>query len=147
MSSSPRSIRFDEGVTARLASFAARHPGRSSSSIAARLVDEGLRMEEHPGILFREGPSGRRATLVGGPDVWQIIAALQSARAAEPELDESALLALVSDNTGVAPQLIRTALDYWAAYPQEVEALIEHNARVAREQEEADRRRRGLLTA
>lgn len=142
----PRSIRFDQSVTERLASFVARHPGRSSSSVAARLVDEGLRMEEHPGILFRDGPTGRRARLVAGPDVWQVIAALRSARAAEPGLDEAALLQLVADNAGVALRLVRTAIDYWASYPDEVDAMVEHAARVAAEQEQAHRRQQDLLT-
>ncbi|MBC7373129.1 MAG: hypothetical protein H7323_03980 [Frankiales bacterium] len=144
---SPRSIRFDNGVTERLASYVARHPGRSSSSVAAQLVDEGLRAEEHPGVIFRDGPIGRRATIVGGPDVWQVIQALRSARTSEPELDEHAVLDLVADNTGVAPRLVRTAVDYWAAYPLEIEALIEHADRVAAEHERASERRRGLLGA
>ena len=71
--STPRSIRFDPAVENRLVSYAARHPGVSISSVAVRLVDEGLRMHEHPGVMFREGPSGRRACLVGGPDVWEVI--------------------------------------------------------------------------
>jgi len=43
----------------------------------ARLVDEGMRMEDHPGIGFRDGPTGRRAGLASGPDVWEVIVALQ----------------------------------------------------------------------
>lgn len=27
-------------------------------------------MDEHPGIVFRSGPAGRRAGLAGGPDIW-----------------------------------------------------------------------------
>ena len=42
----------------------------SISSIGERQIDEGLRMEAHPGIVFRNGPSGRRAGLAAGPDVW-----------------------------------------------------------------------------
>jgi hypothetical protein len=43
----------------------------------ARLVDEGVRMEEHLGIVFRDGPTGRRAGLAGGPDVWEVIVVLR----------------------------------------------------------------------
>ena len=128
--SSPRSIRFDAGVETRLASYVARHPGLSSSSVAARLVDEGLRMDEHPGVAFREGPIGRRATLVGGPDVWEVIRAVRSARAAEPDLAEGELLALVADNGGLSLRLIRTTVAYWANYPSEIEALLKHANRV-----------------
>ncbi len=31
-------------------------------------------MAEHPGVVFRDGPTGRRAGLAAGPDVWEIIA-------------------------------------------------------------------------
>lgn len=128
----PRSIRFEPGVTERLASYVARHPGLSSSSVAARLVDEGLRMEEHPGIVFRDGPSGRRAALAAGPDVWEVVRAVRSARASEPGLTERELLELLHDSAGLPDRATRTALDYWAAYPHEVEALVAH-AEIAEE--------------
>lgn len=113
-------------MTQRLSSYVARHPGLSASAVAARLVDEGLRMDEHPGIVFRDGAVGRRAGLVAGPDVWEVVRAVRSGRAAEPTLDESALLAMVEESTGVPVSVTRTAVDYWAAYPDEVEALIAH---------------------
>lgn len=126
-------------------SYAARHPGLSSSSVAARLVDEGLRMDEHPGVLFREGPMGRRACLVGGPDVWEVIRAVRSARSAEAGLDEAAILELVSENSGVALRLVRAAVDYWAAYPDEVDVLVEHMDGAETQRLLAWERTRGLL--
>lgn len=129
----PTSIRFDETVLERLASYAARHPGWSRSSIAARYVEEGLRMDEHPGVIFRDGPMGRRATLIAGPDIWQVVQAVVSARAAEPKLKAAELLELIEDNTGVHPSLVRIALDYWSAHGDEVDALIAHNERVETE--------------
>ncbi len=68
-------VRFDTAVADRLSSFAAANPGMSLSSAANRLVDEALRMGEHPGIMFRPGPTGRRAGLTAGPDVWEIVRA------------------------------------------------------------------------
>ena len=141
----PRSIRFDPAVEGRLVTYAALHPGASTSSVAARLVDEGLRMGEHPGVMFRDGPTGRRAVLVGGPDVWEVIRAVRSARSSEPALDEAAILGLVSENSGVVPRLVRAAVGYWAAYPHEVDALVEHANRVDAEQLLAWERTRGLL--
>ena len=129
----PTSVRFDEPVTKRLASYVARHPGATRSAVAARYVDEGLRMDEHPGILFRDGPSGRRATVVGGPDVWEVVRVVRSARLHEPELSEPELVAMLEDSTGVPERMIRTALGYWSAYPEEVEALVEHADRSERE--------------
>lgn len=64
----------------------------SQSSATNRLVDEALRMWQHTMVVFRDGASGRRARLVGGPDVWGVIRAVRSARAAEPEMDADAIL-------------------------------------------------------
>ena len=117
-------VRFDPPVADRLASFVAATPGMSLSSAANRLVDEALRVTEHPGVIFRPGPTGRRAALAGGPDIWEVIRAIRSAHAAEPGLDSDDLLTMVSDNTGIALRLLSTAVRYWAAYPDEVDAEI-----------------------
>ena len=92
--------------------------------MANRFVDEALRMDEHPGVIFRDGPTGRRAVLIGGPDVREVIRAVRSARAGEPELDATALVALVEANTGVPARLIDTAVRYWASYPDEIDAWV-----------------------
>lgn len=117
-------VRFDPPVADRLVSFVTANPGMSMSSAANRLVDEALRATEHPGVVFRTGPTGRRAALAGGPDVWEVIRAIRSAHASEPDLDSDDLLTLVSDNTGVTIRLLNTAVRYWAGYPDEVEAEI-----------------------
>src|ERR1039457_4808289 len=98
---SPTPGRFGTEVAARLASFTSSHPGLSLSAAANLLVDEGLRLTEHPGIAFRDGPTGRRAALAAGPDVWEVVRAVRSARLAEPELDEDDVLSLVVEDTGV----------------------------------------------
>lgn len=102
-------------------------------------------MDEHPGVAFREGPIGRRATLVGGPDVWEVIRSVRSARTAEPDLADSELLEMIADNSGLPPRLVRTAMAYWADYPDEVEALLEHTARVEAQAAAAHERTRTLL--
>ena len=124
-SGSPRSIRFDERVSDRLTAYVTSHPGWSGSSAANRFVDEALRMEDHPGVIFRDGPTGRRAVLIGGPDVREVIRAVKSARAAEPDLDSDEIVALVSTNTGVPGRLAETAIRYWAAFPDEIDSWIE----------------------
>lgn len=141
----PRSIRFDEGVVSRLASYVGRRPGLTASSVAARLVDEGLRMDEHPGVIFRDGPLGRRACLIGGPDVWEVIRAVRQAHLAEPELADAALLALVADNSGVPERLLRVAVGYWAAYPEETDAVVARAERAETEALRAAERTDGLL--
>jgi hypothetical protein len=117
----------------------------SLSSAANRLVDEALRMSEHPGIVFRPGPTGRRAGLVAGPDVWEVVRTVKSARAHEPDLTEDDLLTLVADNTGVPVRLIRDAVRYWASYPSDIDAEIAAAEAAEEAAEEAWRRERDLL--
>ena len=66
------SFRANPELRRRLDS-AASSLGESRSSLIIRLVDEGLKMEVHPGIVFRNGPLGRRPGLPGGPDVWEVM--------------------------------------------------------------------------
>lgn len=138
-------VRFDADVGERLSSYVGARPGWSMSSAANRLVDEGLRMTEHPGVVFRDGPTGRRAGLVAGPDVWEVVRAVRSARTAEPDLEEEPLLALVADNAGLPFRLIRTAVRYWAAYPGEIDAEIDTAAAAELTVEQVWARERDLL--
>ena len=102
-------------------------------------------MTEHPGVIFRSGPTGRRAALAGGPDVWEVIRAIKSAHAAEPGLNSDDLVSLVSDNTGIALRLVTTAVRYWAAYPSEVDAEIAAAEAAEEAAEQAWLRERQLL--
>jgi len=138
-------VRFDPEVAERLAAFVAANPGMSLSSAANRLVDEALRVAEHPGVIFRAGPTGRRAALAGGPDIWEVIRAVKSAHAAEPGLDSDELMSLVSGNTGIALWLLTTAIRYWAAYPAEVDAEIAAADAAEETAEHAALRERQLL--
>jgi len=138
-------VRFDTAVAERLTSFAAANPGMSLSSAANRLVDEALRMSEHPGIAFRAGPTGRRAALAGGPDVWEAVRAIKSARAADPDVSEDDLLAIVAANTGVAVRLLRIAIRYWASHPGEIDTEIAAAQAAEDAAEDAWRRERDLL--
>jgi hypothetical protein len=132
-------------VAERLAAFVSINHGLSMSAAANMLVDEGLRMMEHPGVIFRPGPTGRRAGLAAGPDVWEIMRAVRSARAAEPDLGEHELLAMIADNTGVPVRLIRVATGYWAAYPDEIDAEVAAADAAEENAERAWRREQELL--
>jgi len=141
----PTPVRFDMAVADRLAVFVSINHGLSLSAAANMLVDEGLRMHEHPGVLFRTGPTGRRAGLAMGPDIWEVIRAVKGSRAAEHELVEHELLALVAENTGVPVRMIRLAIGYWAAYPEEIDAEIAAADAAEDSAEQAWRRERELL--
>jgi hypothetical protein len=129
-------------VAERLSAFAVANPGMSMSSAANLLVDEALRMNEHPGLVFQAGPTGRRA---GGPDVWEVVRAVKSARAAEPGLAEQELLALVAGETGIPVRLIRAAVRYWASYTEEIDAQVAAAEAAEQSAEDAWRRERRLL--
>lgn len=120
----PRSIRFDAQTLTGIATFVARNPGFTGSSAAALLVEEGLRMDSHPGILFRPGPRGRRAVIAGGPDVWEVVRAIRATRTSEPSLETQEVLALVSETSGLAPAQIHIAVQYYGDYPVEIDAQI-----------------------
>ena len=102
-------------------------------------------MAEHPGVIFRSGPTGRRAALAAGPDVWEVIRAIRSAHAAEPGLNSDELVNLVSNNTGMALRLVNTAVRYWAAYPGEVDSEIAAAEAAEEAAEQAWLRERQLL--
>jgi len=122
---SPASVRFESAVLERLTAFVKAHRELSLSSASNRLVDEALRMHEHPLITFKDGPAGRRARLVGGPDVWEVIGAVRSVRDAEPELAGDEVLAVVAETAGVPMPFLRAALAYWGDFPEEVDAFLD----------------------
>jgi len=121
---SPSSVRFEPRVLERLTAFVAAHREMTLSSATSRLVDEALRSREHPLVTFKDGPAGRRARLVGGPDVWEVVGAVRSVRAAEPALAGDEVLAVVAETSGVPAPFLRAALAYWGDYPEEVDDFL-----------------------
>jgi hypothetical protein len=98
-------------------------------------VDESLRAYEHPGIVFRPGPTGRRAALPGGPDVWEVASAFNAVRVDQPDLDGDALVTEVASVTGLSRDQVGVAVRYYAAYPDEIDERIASNAEVAAREE------------
>jgi hypothetical protein len=123
-------------VLSRLDRYVREHPGSSSSSVANMFIDEALRSHEHPGVVFRSGPTGRRAALAGGPDLWEVISALNAIRAEDPEIERPALLEELSRVTGLSSSMVSVALRYYAAYPAEIDERITLNAEVADREEQ-----------
>ncbi len=73
----PVSTRYPTDTLKRL-DRRARAEGHSRSTLIQRYVAEGIEMDEHPGVVFRSGPAGRRPGLLGGPDVWEVVAVHRS---------------------------------------------------------------------
>lgn len=112
------SVRLDDALAERLR-LRARAAGETLSDRLRRYAEEGTRREEHPLITFRDGPTGRRAKLLGGPDVWEVAMWLEDL-STEPD----PLVALIEEATLTRSQ-IDAALRYRGAYPDEIAARIE----------------------
>jgi len=135
------SIRFGaNNVHERLKAAAARRR-TSSSALAERLIDEGLRMEAHPMVLFRDGPSGRRPALAGGPDVTEVVSAIVGGDVAVHVRSRRA-----AELLGLTTAQVDAALAYYAEFTEDIDAERRENSDVAEREEMLWRRRRELLS-
>jgi hypothetical protein len=139
MSRSTTSIRLDDALRKRLATLASAD-GTTVTELIERFVREGLDAAAHPGIVFKPGPSGRRAALAGGPDVWEIVGGLRDTHGAEAER-----IAALAVQFGIHERQVLIALDYAAAHRKEIEARIKANERALAEAEQAAVERGRLL--
>jgi hypothetical protein len=94
-------------------------------------------MESHPGIVFRDGPAGRRPGLAGGPDVWEVARVLR-----EFDMDGDGTLQQVAKLTGLVPEQVRIALRYYADHRDEIDEWIRHVDAEAHQAEATWRRTR-----
>ena len=116
----PLHVRLPDGTAEKIRALASAEQ-RSPAEMVRLLAEEALRLREFPEITFTDGPTGRRATLINGPDVWEVIEPYalagrdwQALRDSFPELDEGTL---------------RSAVRYYEAYPDEIDARIALNQR------------------
>ena len=136
--SRPTSLRLPDEVRTRL-DDESRRIASAPSSLAVVLIDEGLKMRRFAGIVFRDGPTGRRAGLASGPDVWEIVRDLKRHGA------DGDPISAVAEETGLTPKLIDLAADYYATFPAEIDDRIAADVRAAEELRAlADRRQRML---
>ena len=113
-------------INDELADRVAQHTGwgfANDSEVYRQIIEEWTRIQEHPGIRFVDGPAGRRAALVNGPDVWE---AIGIAKAFDFDRDRiaEAYAWLVGDR-------LDAAVLYYEAFGQEIEAALERNERAA----------------
>jgi hypothetical protein len=111
-------LRLAAGMRERLTERA-RRASLPERTLAQRYLEEGLRHDAHPLIHFLDGPSGRRASLVGcGLDAWEVIATL---RDNHQSTDQTAAY------LDVSPGLIEAAVSYYGIYPDEIDQEITLN--------------------
>jgi uncharacterized protein (DUF433 family) len=93
--------------------------GTTRTRLAERLLEEGLRLVEHPGIAFRDGPAGRRAGLAGsGLDVWEVIETIRG---------NGGRLEAAAEYHAIPLSRVEAAARYYAAFPEEIDAWIAEN--------------------
>lgn len=111
-------LRLAPGTRERLATRA-RRAGLPERALAQRYVEEGLRHDAHPLIQFLDGPSGRRASLIGsGLDVWEVIATVR---------DNGGSIEDAAAYLEIPIGLAQAAVAYYGEYQDEIDAEIELN--------------------
>jgi len=136
----PLSVRFREGRVLEQLRAEAVARGLSSSALAERLIDEGLRCGRHPLVAFRDGPAGRRAALVGGPDVSEVIGGIVGG-----DVPVAKRVARAIEVFGWRPEQVEAALTYYAEFTDEIDGEIAANSAAAEEAEALWRRQQELL--
>ena len=121
----PTSFRLSSDLLAWLDEEASA-TGMTVSALVTGLLEEGLRIRRFPGVVFRDGPAGRRAGLVGGPDVWEVI---RDVRATSGRGETK--IRRVAADAGLSVSQVRLAVEYYAAFPDEIDARLAAEERAA----------------
>ena len=133
------SYRLDPAVKSRLERQAAAE-GITERALLERLVTEGLDTLHHPGVVYRDGPTGRRAALAVGPDIWEIASALRHTTG-----DPEERVAALAEQFDLHPRHIRTAIDFAATHREVIEEQIAANDQAAEQARELAFRRADLM--
>ena len=121
-----KSIRLSEEALKEIEALASG-TGKDFSGIARDLLIEAVKLRRCPGITFADGPTGRRAKIAGtGIDIWEFIATFKG-------LDEN-YDKLKDTYHWLNDQQIRSALSYYALYPDEIDKKITHNEEITEAQ-------------
>jgi uncharacterized protein (DUF433 family) len=109
-----RSFRLSSRTSELLDSLS-QQSNESRNGLVERLLGEALRIEPHPLVRFRTGAAGRHEPYLSGTRllVRQVVAQL---REVNGEIDE------VAAYLGIAPGLVRAALNYYADFGDEIDA-------------------------
>ncbi|MEX2618926.1 MAG: hypothetical protein WD250_01785 [Egibacteraceae bacterium] len=132
-------VRLDADVVGRL-DARSQSTERKRPELITRYVDEGMRMEDHPGIVFRSGPAGRRAGLAAGPDVWEVMRVVRNV-----EGSGEAAVTEAAEWLSLAREQIDSAVRYYSEYPDEVDRWIDRVDEEARRAQQIWQRRQDAL--
>ncbi len=108
-----------ERRTLRALEEEARRYGVPPRTLAERMIEEGVKMRRHPGIVFIDRAGGRDAVLAGRPrlSIWMVV---QVVRANKSHAGASRWLSL-------SEAQIERALAYAKDHPDEIEQAIREN--------------------
>ncbi len=138
MATTTVSLDLDSTTVDRLAERE-RTTGESRSQLAQRYIEEGLRMERHPGIFFQDGPTGRRAVVLGGPDIWELVPDIK-----DLNLADDAEIAATAEWLRMPVARLRSAIGYYAEFRDEINDRVNQNDALAKKFEAAWRAEQGL---
>lgn len=122
MPTKPITTRVPEWLAREVQEFG-REYGRGPSTALRRIVQEWWTRSRLPEIEFREDAFGRRPAVRGGPEVWEIVVVW---RAHDRDRD-----ALGRYFEWLDPEGLNQALLYYERFPEDVDATIEENERIA----------------
>lgn len=110
--------------------------GLSQTELAERYLEEGLRLDEHPLIAFRDGAAGRRPGLIGSRlDVWQLVETVKQNGSAE---EAAAYLELPVEK-------VLAAMRYYADYTDEIDEWTARANTLADREQASWRRQQELI--
>lgn len=118
------SARVDDWLKRSLEEFW-RARGERPSTGLRRVAQEWWAVQNYPGLVFRDGVSGRRARLCRGPDVWEVVSVWRD---------------YAPDREGFyehfRPHVTRGDLDqalgYAERFPEDIDDAIAQNERIER---------------
>lgn len=123
-----KSIRLDKKTLSEIDEMITLSKG-TFSSLTSELLEEAIKMRRCPGIVFADGPAGRRARIEGtGLEVWEII---QGYEALNKDFN-----ALKKAFHWLTERQLLSAIGYTKSYPDEINALIKQNKALSREKVE-----------
>ena len=110
--------------------------GLSQTDLAERYLEEGLRLDEHPLIAFRDGAAGRRPGLAGSRlDVWQVVEIVRENGSVE---EAAAYLEFPVEK-------VQAAMRYYADYTDEIDAWTARANALAEREQASWRRQQELV--
>jgi len=119
-----KSIRLDEKILNQIDEMLSAK--ETFSGLTAELIEEALKMRRCPGVVFADGPAGRRARIEGtGLEVWEVIQGYEA-------LDKD-FKALGKAFHWLTERQLLAAVGYAKAYPEEIGSLLEQNRMLTQE--------------